>query len=208
MVLAEPKVVILDEATSALDAATEYNLHQALARFLSGRTTLIIAHRLSAVKQADRVLVFDGGHIAEDGDHQQLIAEGGCTPSCTDTLQSSLNQPRLCYRERIFACVSAVHARDFMKQSGLGTPRLLGIVWPFIAVVLFQALLGCVSLYVLSACAAMWRRKPVVQGPERRHLLPDLYADSRDEATYLKYQQAIAVPQGGHELRVALDRPP
>ncbi|WP_017906397.1 ABC transporter ATP-binding protein [Pseudomonas asplenii] len=77
MVLAEPKVVILDEATSALDAATEYNLHQALGRFLNGRTTLIIAHRLSAVKQADRVLVFDGGRIAEDGDHQQLIAEGG-----------------------------------------------------------------------------------------------------------------------------------
>jgi ATP-binding cassette subfamily C protein len=77
MVLADPKVVILDEATSALDAATEYNLHQALARFLSHRTTLIIAHRLSAVKQADRVLVFDGGQIAEDGDHQQLIAEGG-----------------------------------------------------------------------------------------------------------------------------------
>ncbi|MBD8480579.1 ABC transporter ATP-binding protein [Pseudomonas coleopterorum] len=77
MVLAEPKVVILDEATSALDAATEYNLHQALGRFLRGRTTLIIAHRLSAVKQADRVLVFDGGRIAEDGDHQQLIAEGG-----------------------------------------------------------------------------------------------------------------------------------
>ncbi|UWF47706.1 ABC transporter ATP-binding protein/permease [Pseudomonas sp. N3-W] len=77
MVLAEPKVVILDEATSALDAATEYNLHQALAKFLSERTTLIIAHRLSAVKQADRVLVFDGGRIAEDGDHQQLIAEGG-----------------------------------------------------------------------------------------------------------------------------------
>jgi ATP-binding cassette subfamily C protein len=77
MVLAEPKVVILDEATSALDAATEYNLHQALGRFLQGRTTLIIAHRLSAVKQADRVLVFDGGRIAEQGDHQQLIAEGG-----------------------------------------------------------------------------------------------------------------------------------
>ncbi|AMB85240.1 ABC transporter ATP-binding protein [Pseudomonas agarici] len=77
MVLAEPKVVILDEATSALDAATEYNLHQALSQFLRGRTTLIIAHRLSAVKQADRILVFDGGRIAEDGDHQQLIAEDG-----------------------------------------------------------------------------------------------------------------------------------
>lgn len=77
MVLADPAVVILDEATSALDAATEYSLHQALSRFLSGRTTLIIAHRLSAVKQADKVLVFDGGRIAEQGDHQQLIAEGG-----------------------------------------------------------------------------------------------------------------------------------
>jgi ATP-binding cassette subfamily C protein len=77
MVLADPKVVILDEATSALDAATEYALHQALARFLEGRTTLTIAHRLSAVKQADRVLVFDGGRIAEEGDHQRLIAEGG-----------------------------------------------------------------------------------------------------------------------------------
>ena len=80
MILAEPKVVILDEATSALDAATEYALHQALGDFLEGRTTLIVAHRLSAVKQADRVLVFDGGHIAEDGDHQQLIAEGASTP--------------------------------------------------------------------------------------------------------------------------------
>ncbi|WP_426111774.1 ABC transporter ATP-binding protein [Pseudomonas sp. DSP3-2-2] len=77
MVLSDPKVVILDEATSALDAATEYSLHQALSRFLNGRTTLIIAHRLSAVKQADRVLVFDGGRIAEEGDHQQLIADGG-----------------------------------------------------------------------------------------------------------------------------------
>lgn len=77
MVLAEPKVVILDEATSALDAATEYALHQGLNRFLQGRTTLIIAHRLSAVKQADRVLVFDGGRIAEEGGHLQLIAEGG-----------------------------------------------------------------------------------------------------------------------------------
>ncbi len=89
MVLAEPKVVILDEATSALDAATEYNLHQALARFLSGRTTLIIAHRLSAVKQADRVLVFDGGRVAEDGGHQELIAEGGLYAKLYGHLQQS-----------------------------------------------------------------------------------------------------------------------
>ena len=89
MVLAEPKVVILDEATSALDAATEYNLHHALGKFLSARTTLIIAHRLSAVKLAVRVLVFDGGRIAEDGDHQQLIAEGGLYAKLYGHLQQS-----------------------------------------------------------------------------------------------------------------------
>lgn len=77
MMLANPKVVILDESTSALDAATEYALHQAMKTFLHGRTTLIIAHRLSAVKQADRVLVFDAGRIAEQGEHADLIAKGG-----------------------------------------------------------------------------------------------------------------------------------
>ncbi|MCF5521405.1 ABC transporter ATP-binding protein, partial [Pseudomonas syringae] len=55
----------------------ECTRHSALRGFLRRRTTLIIAHRLSAVKQADRVLVFDGGRIVEDGDHQQLIADGG-----------------------------------------------------------------------------------------------------------------------------------
>ncbi|KTB63766.1 EAL domain-containing protein [Pseudomonas sp. MAFF 301514] len=96
-----------------------------------------------------------------------------------------------------------------MKQKRtLGTPRLLGIVWPFIAVVLFQALLGCVSLYVLSAVRgyvageSLWSK-----GQKDAIYYLTLYADNRDETTYLKYQQAIAVPQGGHELRIALDRP-
>lgn len=77
MVLSDPKVVILDEATSALDTTTEANLHEALQAFLQGRTTLIIAHRLSAVKQADRVYVFDDGHIIESGEHQELIEHQG-----------------------------------------------------------------------------------------------------------------------------------
>ena len=77
MVLSDPKVVILDEATSALDSATEFAVHQALNQFLAGRTTLIIAHRLSAVKQADRVLVLADGRVAESGTHQQLLAEQG-----------------------------------------------------------------------------------------------------------------------------------
>jgi ATP-binding cassette subfamily C protein len=77
MVLSNPQVVILDEATSALDAETEARLHEALHGFLRGRTTLIIAHRLSAVKQADRVYVFDGGRIAEEGAHEELIRSEG-----------------------------------------------------------------------------------------------------------------------------------
>ena len=77
MVVADPRVVILDEATSALDSDTERRLHEALAAFLAGRTTLIIAHRLSAVKQADRILVFENGRVVEEGDHAQLIEQGG-----------------------------------------------------------------------------------------------------------------------------------
>ncbi len=77
MILADPRVVILDEATSALDAATEARLHAALHDFLKHRTTLIIAHRLSAVKQADRVYVFDGGQIIEEGAHAELIRGDG-----------------------------------------------------------------------------------------------------------------------------------
>jgi ATP-binding cassette subfamily C protein len=77
MLLAEPKVVILDEATSALDSDTEHRLHRTLAEHLAGKTTLIIAHRLSAVRQADRVLVFDGGRIVEQGAHDSLIRGSG-----------------------------------------------------------------------------------------------------------------------------------
>jgi ATP-binding cassette, subfamily C, bacterial len=73
MILADPTVVILDEATSALDAETEAHLHHALRSFLKNRTTLIIAHRLSAVKQADRVYVFDGGRIIKEGVHAELL---------------------------------------------------------------------------------------------------------------------------------------
>lgn len=77
LVLSDPRVVILDEATSALDTETERRLHQALGTFLAGRTTILIAHRLSAVRQADRVLVFEDGGIAEQGRHEELIAGEG-----------------------------------------------------------------------------------------------------------------------------------
>ena len=77
MTLTDPKVVILDEATSALDNETEARLHAALSEHLKNRTTLIIAHRLSAVKQANRVYVFEDGHIIEQGSHDELINSNG-----------------------------------------------------------------------------------------------------------------------------------
>jgi ATP-binding cassette subfamily C protein len=75
MVLINPSVVVLDEATSALDSETEHHLHEALQTYLENRTTLIIAHRLSAVRQADRVIVFDGGEIIAQGSHDELISQ-------------------------------------------------------------------------------------------------------------------------------------
>ncbi len=77
MILSEPKVVILDEATSSLDTETEKKLHQALSNFLQHRTTLIIAHRLSAVRQADHIYVFEDGHIIEQGKHEDLLLNDG-----------------------------------------------------------------------------------------------------------------------------------
>jgi ATP-binding cassette, subfamily C, bacterial len=77
MALTDPSLVILDEATSALDTTTEGELHSALRAFLKGRTTIIIAHRLSAVKQADRVLVFEDGRVVEEGRHEELLENNG-----------------------------------------------------------------------------------------------------------------------------------
>ncbi len=77
MILAEPRVVILDEATSALDTETEQRVHAALQRELGGRTLLIVAHRLSAVRQADTVYVFEDGQIVESGAHEELMGANG-----------------------------------------------------------------------------------------------------------------------------------
>ncbi|HVW93552.1 MAG TPA: ABC transporter ATP-binding protein [Devosia sp.] len=75
--LAEAPILILDEATSSLDSESELLIQQAMERLMAGRTTIVIAHRLSTVKALDRLLVFDHGRVVEEGDHAQLIRKGG-----------------------------------------------------------------------------------------------------------------------------------
>jgi len=75
--LADPRILILDEATSSVDAVTEARLQSALAKLLAGRTSFVVAHRLSTIRHADLVLVLDRGRIIERGTHPQLLAKNG-----------------------------------------------------------------------------------------------------------------------------------
>lgn len=75
--IADPRILILDEATSSIDSQTESKLQTALAKLLEGRTSFVVAHRLSTIRDADQVLVLDHGHLVEKGTHEELIALGG-----------------------------------------------------------------------------------------------------------------------------------
>ena len=76
-ILRDAPILLLDEATSALDAESERAVQEAVTRLSAGRTTLIVAHRLATVKQADRILVFENGRIVAEGTHDSLVAQGG-----------------------------------------------------------------------------------------------------------------------------------
>ena len=71
--LADSPVLILDEATSSLDSESEMLIQKAMERLMVGRTTIVIAHRLSTVRSLDRLLVFDKGRVTEEGTHEQLV---------------------------------------------------------------------------------------------------------------------------------------
>ncbi len=71
------RLLILDEATSALDVESERKVQEALERLMVGRTTLVVAHRLSTIRQADRIVVLDRGRIVEIGSHDELVGRKG-----------------------------------------------------------------------------------------------------------------------------------
>jgi ABC-type multidrug transport system fused ATPase/permease subunit len=75
--LAEPRILILDEATSNVDVRTEKTIERGLERLLAGRTAIVIAHRLSTIRRAGKIVVLEGGRIAESGTHEELVETGG-----------------------------------------------------------------------------------------------------------------------------------
>ena len=72
-----PPMLILDEATSSIDTRTEVRIQKAFAKMMEGRTSFIVAHRLSTIREADVILVMRDGHIVEQGTHDQLLAQDG-----------------------------------------------------------------------------------------------------------------------------------
>ena len=84
-ILADPRILLLDEATSALDSESERLVNEALERLMQGRTSLVIAHRLSTVRHADRILVFSQGRIVESGTHEELLQLNGTYRFLVDT---------------------------------------------------------------------------------------------------------------------------
>ena len=77
VMLALPPMLILDEATSSIDTRTEIQIQNAFAKLMEGRTSFIVAHRLSTIRSADRILVMKDGKIIEQGTHQSLMEQGG-----------------------------------------------------------------------------------------------------------------------------------
>ncbi|MEI9915171.1 MAG: ATP-binding cassette domain-containing protein [Methylovirgula sp.] len=75
--VADPKILILDEATASIDSFTEQSIQAALRVLLKGRTSIVIAHRLATVRDADNIIVLRNGAIAEQGDHESLLRQGG-----------------------------------------------------------------------------------------------------------------------------------
>jgi ATP-binding cassette subfamily B protein len=122
LLLKAPSVVVLDEATAHLDSESEVAIQRALKTALAGRTSLVIAHRLSTVRAADQILVIDGGQIAERGTHDELLAAGGVYAGLYRTQFAPQAALRPVLEERN---ISRAHDRTH-AVSGLGSGTVPG----------------------------------------------------------------------------------
>ncbi len=104
--LIDPRILILDDSTSSVDTETEHLIQQALKELMANRTTFIIAQRISSIRNADQILVFDQGKIVEQGIHDQLVSQGGLYTeiynlqlSQQEQAQSEIEQARFSFGE-------------------------------------------------------------------------------------------------------------
>ncbi len=125
--LTRPSVLVLDDATSAVDATTEEGIHATLARLLVGRTTILIAHRRSTLRLADRIVVVADGRVLDQGTHEELIERCGAYAELVETPGDALDAPAAPPAEAPAARVGATPGAEGVHDRGLGSPGRGGL---------------------------------------------------------------------------------
>jgi ATP-binding cassette subfamily B protein len=115
--LMDPRILILDDSTSSVDTQTEHLIQQALDRLMEGRTTFVIAHRLSTVKRADIILVMEDGRIVERGTHRELLRSDGRGPGLYRQIYELQLRDQEQFREEMEALNGASRREEAVRQS-------------------------------------------------------------------------------------------